>query len=382
MSLAFSTGVNALYVLALQVLALVSLDPADFGAYSIQYLAYALSSSICMSVISEAWLRRDLREGKKSGWSSYSAVLFYFCCAAGALTFLISLSVPYLSVVAWQGAVAVAASAYRTGARYYATRFHNNRYVLLGDLAGLIVTVVGWALVQLIAEHSLASMVSVWAAGALAAALFSRLPVVGNPSVVKTWAQDHGLHIKPLLRDSLLLDFGAVGTPLLLAPILGLADFGTYRAISNVSAPVRLVLTPIRPLLAAAPLAFHQSKAKALLNFVIALSFGALAWCCLAWLAQSNIDLGTLSALTAYAVPAAIFVAANFIGHFYYIVARAHATGRDLFAGRVAQTLLVTVLPLIGVVFAGLDGAIWLYTIATCLWSIIWVYQTFQRRPS
>ena len=42
-------------------------------------------------------------------------------------------------------------------------------------------------------------------------------------------------------------------------------------------------------------------------------------------LASSDLTLGTLTELTDYALPTAIYVAANFLGMYFYIVARSHS---------------------------------------------------------
>ena len=374
------TGVNALYVLALQVLALVTLEPSDYGAYSIQYLAFALASSVGTSLVSESWLRRDLHEKRRSSWADYSAVLGYLSLVAGLLVLAGSLLMPVLASSSWIGAVAVAASTYRVGARYYAVRLHQHKYVFAADIAGLIVTVGAWLAVLLVSTHSLQSMVAVWAVGAAASALFSRWPSIQRPRLVREWLREHKNHVKPLLRDSLLQDAGAVGTPYLLAPVLGLAAFGTYRAVSNVSAPVRLVLTPLRPSLASVPLATHRSFARIVSIVCGAAFFGVAAYVCLAWIRQSELNLGTLNELGPFALPTALYVAANFLGHYYYVPARAHSSGKALMTGRVFQTIIVIVLPIVGVVVAGLSGAIWAYATATFLWAVVWMVIVLRKR--
>ena len=373
-----STGVNALYVLALQVLALTTLDPESYGMYSIQYLTYALAASVCLSVLSEAWLRTDISTSYRSPWRDYSGVLMYVALAAGVVTLFGSLLISSLRGIAWLGAIAVAASTYRSGARYFALRVGLQRYVLMPDLLGLIATLLVWSFFLHQHVDSLTSMVAVWATGAVIAGLLSRLPTLRPPSVVRMWISVHRTQIGPLLRDSLLLDLGAIGTPYFLAPVLGLSSFGTYRAVSNTSAPVRFVLTPLRPVLSATPLTAHRSPVRGLVNLATGLIFGLGAFIFLSLFGSSGVQLGTLTQLAPFALPTAIYVSANFIGQYYYIVARGHSSGRSLLRGRIIQTLLVTILPIGGALLGGLAEVIWSYTAATVAWSAVWVLHVLR----
>jgi hypothetical protein len=170
-----------------------------------------------------------------------------------------------------------------------------------------------------------------------------------------------------------LLDLGAIGTPYILAPILGLASFGTYRAVSNISAPVRLVLTPLRPVLAGRPLVKHRSTAALGTSLVAATMFGLGAFAFLDLIGTLGADLGTLNDLAPFALPTGIYVAANFIGTYHYIVARGHLSGRLLMTGRLIQTALVTGLPVGFALRGGLSEAIWAFTFATVAWATAWV---------
>lgn len=371
--LATATGMNAIYVLALQVLALTSLESAEFAVYSIQYLAYAFSASLCLSIVSEAWLRSSTDSSQRAPWTDYSGMVVYLALAAGFVTLMGSLLLPALRDVALLGGLAVTASTYRAGARYFAVSVGQARYVLLPDLLALATTVGAWTLANHFEMNSLTSMIGAWTIGSVVAALSSRLPSPRPPSVVRTWVATHRAHIGPLLRESLLLDLGAIGTPYILAPILGLASFGTYRAVSNISAPVRLVLTPLRPTLAARPLAKHRSVSALGTSLAVATVFGLGAFAFLDLIGALGADLGTLNDLAPFALPTGIYVAANFIGHYYYIVARGHLSGRSLMTGRLIQTVLVTGLPVGFALRGGLNEVIWSFTFATVAWAATWV---------
>ncbi|MEV8252600.1 hypothetical protein AB0O95_01395 [Rhodoglobus sp. NPDC076762] len=368
-------------MLAVQVLALVTLSPADFGSFSIQYLAYALGASLSLSIVSEAFLRSEVRGKTVVEWRDYSSISLYLAAGMGVVTLGASYALEPLREVAVIGAVAVTASVYRGAARYFSIRRGETRGVLPGDLLGLIVSVSVWGALFAQGSRDLPMMSVAWAAGAVASALLSKWPRLLAPASVAGWWRQHSVHIRPLLKDSLLMDAGAIGTPYLLAPVLGLAQFGIYRAVSNVAAPVRLVLNPIRPQIAAAPLASQRSRRRFATIVVTSALFGAGAFAGLSVVGGLGIYLGSLSDLVAFALPTAVFVTANFLGHYFYIVARAHVDGRHLFRGRIVQTGLGIIVPVCGALLGGLDGAIWGFSSATLLSSIFWTILVLRATP-
>jgi hypothetical protein len=367
-----ATSLNAAFVLSVQLLGLVALRPADFGFFSLQYLFFALASSVCLSVVCEPWLRTDLHENHRSSWREYSSILFYLSLAAGIVTAIVSVTIPELRIVAATGAIAVAAGTYRSGARYHQVRMNRWSQVLRSDITGLVVTIVLWLVLRAVGERGLAGLSIAWAAGTFASCLLSSWPAIQHLRSIGAWITTHRRQIAPLLRDSTLMDLGAIGTPFAVAPLMGIANFGVYRAVSNVAAPVRLVLNPLRPTLAGAPLATLQVPRRVWASVGISVAFGLAAYGALRGIGALNIHLGSLSAVVSYAAPTALFVTANFLGHYYYIIARAHIRGGPMFVGRIVQTVLAIGLPLAGVALLGLPGAIWSYAIATCASSLTW----------
>ena len=347
-----ATVVNAVFVLFVQILGLVTLAPTAFGIFSIQYLFFALASSVCLSVVCEPWLRTDVHERHRSPWRDYSSFLLYFSLTAGLITVVASLIVPELRVVALTGSLAVIASIYRSGARYYQVRLNHWKPVLWSDTAGLIVTVASWLGSQVAGAPGLLSLSIAWALGALASAVLSPWPKVQGVSSIGEWIVMHKRHIGPLLRDSALTYLGGFGILFAIAPALGIANFGVYRAVSNVAAPVRLVLDPLRPTLAGAPLATQRSL----------MVIGAI-----------QIDLGSLTAVVTYAFPTALVVTANFLGLYYDIIMRAHMKGRTLLVARIVQAIISIPFPILGAILLGLPGAIWSYAISTMCSSLTWL---------
>jgi hypothetical protein len=367
-----ATGINAAFVLSVQILGLVALRPADYGFFSLQYLFFALATSVCLSVVCEPWLRTDLHEKHLSSWREYSSMLLYLSAAAGIVTAVVSVAIPELRVVAVIGAVAVMAGTYRSGARYHQVRRSLWKRVLRADIAGLVVTIGVWLGLRAAGERGLMGLSIAWAAGTFASCLLSPWPALQGIRSIGSWVKTHRRQIAPLLRDSTLMDLGAIGTPFAVAPLMGIANFGVYRAVSNVAAPVRLVLNPLRPTLAGAPLATLQVARRVWASVGVSIAFGAAAYAALRIVGALHIHLGSLSAVVTYAAPTALFVTANFLGHYYYIIARAHIRGGPMFFGRIVQTALAIVLPLAGVAVLGLPGAIWSYAIATCASSLTW----------
>lgn len=381
MRLVWATGVNALFTLAVQLVALIALSPAQFGAFSIQYLFFALSLSVALSFVSEPWLRVELRSGGGSDWRLYSSVSFYFALVAGLGALVLSLIVPPLRDVAVLGAIAVAASAYRASARYYSLRRGDYRGVLPGDIGGLAGYAVGVVVLLILGASGLVPVIAAWALGALASALLSRLPKLGPPSLLRVWVHEHRSDITLLLRDSLFMDLGAIGAPYLLAPAMGLADFGIYRAVSNIAAPVRLVLGPIRPRIAARPLAAHRRPRAVVLVVGVSVLFGVAAFAALLVLDAVGFELGALAGLLPYALPAAIFVGSGFAGNYFYVVARATASGRRLLIGRAVQTVLAVGLPLGGMLAFGLEGAIWGVSLSSAISAVVWTVLALRGVP-
>ena len=107
---------------------------------------------------------------------------------------------------------------------------------------------------------------------------------------------------------------------------------------------------------------------------------GLLAGIVLVVISVSHLKLGTLSSLSVYAIPTALFVCANMFGHTYYMLARQHSPTRVIVVARVVQTGVGVLLPLVGVFTLGLAGAIWGYALATVLSGSFWAYSVISRR--
>ncbi|AZH79636.1 hypothetical protein CSX12_14900 [Microbacterium sp. Y-01] len=359
----------AVATLSVQVLGLVTLAPADFGLFSIVYLAGAFALSLALSLICEAATRS--RAGVPAAWSDFSGASTEFAlifAAAGGLVVAVTPSplAPYW----WLVALAIGGSAYRSTARFYAVENRDTRGSVLGDVVGAVVAIALCAVTLLLHGGELAWVLGTWAASSVAAAAFSRWPALSRPGALVRWVRERRAAIAPLVRDSLIMDASSIGTPYALAPILGVGPFGVYRAVSNVAAPVRLLLNPIRPRIARLRMSLTTVTAVIAGGVVL----GAAAAGVLLLLSQTSWPLGTLRDLVPFAVPTAVFVMANMVGHTFYIVSRLRASRGDLLAARLVQTALGVVGPLLGALLGGLSGAIWAYALSTLLSSLYWLF--------
>lgn len=377
---AASSVANAVYVLAIQIAALFMLEPRDFGVFSLAYLAFALTSSVAMSTISEAWLRREAGSSTAGSWRDYAGASMYLSLASGAVALVIFLLVGPLRDVAVVGALAVAASTYRVSARYYVVKTGGPRAGIPGDVIGtvaLAVALVGWLLTV---GSGLVSIMVAWAVGALASALGTRVPPIQGPAVLVRWVSEHRREVRALLGDSVITNITAIGTPIVLAPILGITRFGIYRALGNVAAPVRLLVLPLAPVIASRPVQSHFGLRWGSMYIGLSLGLGLGAATVLFGIQAADFNVGVLGALSEFWLPAGVFVSANFFGHLTSIIARAHLLTRELIRGRIVQMVFGVSLPIAGAVLFGLSGALWGLAMSATLSSCWWILALARHR--
>jgi len=368
---ALATALNAVATLAPQLVALVLLDPHLFGRFSVAYLVYAFGVSLTLSIVAEPWHLRSL-EGSTASWASFAAAGGCVALPIGAATYGGALVVGDSPALGGIVASAVAIAVWRSGVRYFLVQQKALLRANLFDL--LFVAVFAAALVAALlggAERLFAIYLS-WAGAGLLSLVALPLPTKLPHSPVG-WIREYAPEIRRLLGDSLLMDIGAIFVPMLLAPLLGTIAFGTYRALSNMAAPVRLVLNPLRPQIMARRNASRAASAR-MFRWVLAggLILSLAAGSVLLVIEGLNIHIGVLNSLAPYALAVAATVFCNFIGHYSYIRARGRFTTRGLLLSRVVQTVLVSVLPIAGVLAGGLAGAIIGSTLANVGIAIMW----------
>ncbi|WP_431245438.1 hypothetical protein [Leifsonia xyli] len=299
------------------------------------------------------------------------------------MTALILLLIPGYQGLAAVSGLAVGTATYRVGARYFAMHHREYRWVVPADFANVLVLVVGWGLFLFARESfSLTTVMVVWAASSVVSAALSRPATGYAPRLIPSWLRTHNHEIKTLLGDSVLLDASGIGTPYALIPILGVNGFGVYRALSNVSGPVKLLLTPVRPLFAGVD-ARGFARARSVALFVgLSAVIGAVCYAAIVVLELTGLQIGTLTALTDYAWEAGVFVGATFLNGVYYLLARTHFSRRRLLSARAATSLTGIVLPIAGGLLFGIHGAIIAVTITTVVIAVVWIVLLFGQTKS
>lgn len=368
-----STMANALSSLAPQVLALVLLSPADFGHFSFTYLAYALGISLSLSIVAEPWHLRSLA-GTQSSWSDFAAVSAILATTLGLLAWLAAALIDSPALLGPVVAIAIAIGIFRASARYYLVQQNRPGRASTFDLTFVGLLVISMPISLSLHTGALGGIYIGWATAGVAS-LFLLPPLRLADASPQTWLRRHARHIRRLLTDSILMDIGAIFTPAVIAPTLGAAAFGTYRAISNVSAPVRLILNPLRPTITEQRDAGAHSRARIFrLAFAGGLVLAVAASAVLLMIGTLGLQVGVLNSLIPFIPAVAMTLWANFIGHYCYIRARSRFSDRALISTRIAHTAVVSLLPLTGAFFYLLEGAIWGSAIASIVVAALWAW--------
>lgn len=372
MPLVVSAGSGALYSALTPLLALLLLKPADYGLFSIVYLIYAFGISLQYSVISEAWARVRLAGGHTATWSQYSRSLIGLSFLIGMASLVTALLMPPLLPAAAFLGIASLLAVYQNGTRYYRVAEETYKRVIVSDIAGIAFFTAGVIVASGLPPLQRVSIA--WTLGALAAVVPLGLPSVRRRYGLLAWVRSHRSAIGPLLSDSLLMDAGAIGTPFLLAGLLGPARFGVYRAVSNVALPVRLLVEPMRPAIGRSGRTVLFSATGLLTVGGVTLGMSLAAYFALiAVVPALPFSVGTLTALVPYAAAASVFVAGNLVGSVYYILCRTNSTHAQILTGRFIQTGLVIVFPIAGFLVQDLAGAIWGFSVSAVISAAVWM---------
>lgn len=364
--------VGSLAQVVTPIVALLTLGARDFGEFSLVYLLYAWGLSVQLSVCSEpftrglvrARVRADGADRYRSVSTSLAAATALVCGVTGALVW-------GGAVAGALGALAAFASVVRAGDRY-------RRVVergLAGPVAGDAVFLVVFATTAVLSAGSLSGVEGVlvpWAVAAVTTSAVASRPRLPRRGDLTSWRREHGAHIRPLLKESLVLDASSVGGAYLLVPLLSVTGFGIYRAVSNVATPVRLVTEALRPL-ASRPLGPRATQVFLVGLTAAGVLAGVAAWAALVAVDHYGWDLGVVVELRDHAIGTAVFVGASLVGAMTYYRARVWASPRQLWRGRLAQSGTALAMPLVGAWAGGLDGAIAGTAAATVLGALVWV---------
>ncbi|WP_312181693.1 hypothetical protein [Arthrobacter sp.] len=380
--LLLQTACGALASALVPILALLTLDAAEYGIFSLGYLMFAFGWSLELSVICDTWARSIRKQMLPNGWREVSHALLQLCFFAGILGGLVVFFVFGQTANAIAMGLAVLFNLYRLGGRFFTAASAHPGRAAVSDALTVVVFIASWTVGLLLGHSDLLPFSVAWALSNLVGALVFLPPRGGRPYGIGSWIRSHGKTIKPLLTDSVLLDVGAIVVPTLFAPALGPANFGIYRGIASVATPVQLLLDPLRPVLSQVP-AKTSSSTKVLAGVLGAAAVLSAA-CYLVLVAavpRTFLSATVLGSVAAFALPASLFVASNLFGHFFYVCARGQLEPRRLYTGRVFQTVLSVLLPTVGLLANGLSGAIWGFTFASVASSVFW-YVLLKRQAT
>lgn len=370
---------GAIFASLTPIAALLVLQPGDYGLFSIIYLIAAFGISLQYSVVSEAWARKSRAVAASDTWREYSGSLTVLSLLVALAAAIVAIAVPDLMSLAAILGAAVLCMVFRNGSRYHAMANGSIQAAVRSDVIGTLAFFGG-----LFASLSLGDIDQIaiaWLAGGIAATIALRLPSLRWGSGLISWCRSNGKQIKPLLADSLIMDAGAIGTPFLLAGFMGPKDFGIYRAVSNAALPVRLLVDPMRPVIGRMSAVQIVDRRPLILLGCTTLVLSSACFAILEWgLPALTFDLGTLSSLTPHAAATAVFVAGSFLGTVFYISCRTNCLPREIIFGRVAQTILVISMPILGYAWFALSGAIWGFSLSSALSAVIWALLVVRSR--
>jgi len=255
---------------------------------------------------------------------------------------------------------AVMFAAYRAQARYFAAAMRNIRHVVPADAVSVLVTLMTWLLLRP-SEGGLTALCFAWLAGSAAATALSLRPFMLSPAALGGWFRTYWRSIRVLWAESSILDLANYAVPYTLAATLDMAHLAVYLAASSLLVPVRLVLVPMRPIVAKHEQNWHAHPARIAVVVGGGVFLGLLAYACLLCINSLGlVPKSTIHAIaTSYAVAMGVFVSVNFVSTYFYYVARVYAPARALLLRRVVTSSLAIVVPLLAAFFLGLSGALW-----------------------
>jgi hypothetical protein len=364
-----SSLTNALVTVALQGAALLLLTPAGYGQFSARFLIFALGLSVSYSVITDVWART----GHEAPWSSYGGALLWFTGIVAVLAVVVLLLLQTGTAGSLWFGVGVALAVFRHGSRYFASYTDSWREVVIADAVGVVVFFTALLLALPRVETFVAISIA-WATSSLAAILVSGRGGFAVPAVLARWVRGNRRQIAGLWVDTALLDLGNIATPFVLFPLMSNVAFGTYRGVSSAAVPARLVLAPLRAQIGRNEHSWFRTRTTFAGSVGLGLGLGAVVGLAVWVVGGSPVFASTiLPRLVPFAAAAALFTAASTVSYFYYIGARTHLTLRGLRAGRIFESCVMTLGPLLGFVVAALPGAVWGYAIASVVNTGWWV---------
>lgn len=367
-----SAAAHALLAALPQLLALIVLPLSDYGAFSIAYLVYAWALSLGLSLVMEPWSRSGASTDETTR-AGFNGLLLVLAASAGCV-------VGVLTAVAFRGPMAVVSSVSAVagylvwaGVRYM--QIVRGRVLVVAIMetlavaAMLLTALVGFVFLPSVTPTT--AFFATWGAPGcflLVGGVVLQVHVLGNPL---RWARDMRNQIATLLPDSLLMDLGAIGVPMGLAPVLGGGGIAVYRAIANASFPGRILISALRPNV-------HRISRARWRSFrfhafvVVGSALIAAGIVLTIKLAASLIGAAVLLELSGRPWQVLLFSIANFYSSVLYVGSRSICSGGSLMTGRLIHTMLAIVFPVLGVFAFGLEGAVWGLVVSVLGASAVW----------
>ena len=378
---AIAVAANGIAVLGPPLVTVLTVDAETYGFFSLVYIVYSLGSTLVVSVVSDAAARSSESSRILRSKRSYIPPVTHISLIVGVVALVLCLAVPELRSSAIPAPLAIGASTYRLGARYQ--EVYTGRYpvALRADLAMAIGLLVGWPLFSiLLGGPSALVAFSSWAFAGFSSLLLGTKPEFGTRACLPNWYSARKREIRPLLGEAMFTEVTAVLGPLVLIPMLDVAKFGVYRATFNVAAPMRAMFSAIRPTIAARRLEELASRRVfAVLAIACAMSGGG-AYVALRLIGMLGWFGGAIQELAVHALPVSLYVTSSVFYTFWYLVARKHASTRNLLMARVCQSFLLVACPAFGAWIFALEGAIWGVFSAMLTSGIVWLAATLWRQ--
>ncbi|MFJ6042637.1 MATE family efflux transporter [Brachybacterium paraconglomeratum] len=338
-----------------QFYAMFALDPGRFGVLVLVYIPLSVGNSAVYSLVCEPWAVAGAPAKTKA---DYDMVLFLLSAVTGTTSLVVGIALGEPLVGVLMG-VAVACSVQRLGSRYASVLRERRRYISPPDSVGLGALAAGLVVVTALGP-TLMAIATAWCISALVAASLSEpMSLPASFGSARRWVSTHWSSSRVLLADAALTEAGTVGIPLLLAPVMGVAQFGVFRAAASVTAPVRIMLNPLRPYLAKQPLAQVASIRVTLLALAFSTVAGTGACLALLLVRRSTLLEGSvIVALSNHAIVVGLFVLLYSASVFSYYVLRVHVGGGRLIRYRILQLVVQFAGPIAGYFLGGVSGAI------------------------
>ena len=375
------TGIlaNGASLFASQILALVLLSPQEYGYYALGFVCLGFVISAAQSLVIDVGM-----SARGVEWAGYSSATVTLSLASGLsiCAALLALDSAKGFVVAF--GVGSTAAIYRQCARGYLVIRGEWAKILTSDTAALSVSIAAIVLISVgFMPATLDAVTWAWGVGAIVASMASFLAPVLSVRAGGRWIRGHRERIRDLYAESLVMDVAVLAAPLIVSRLLTTASFGTFRASMSVLFRVRLVLTASRPVLmdAAARLLRSRRAPWVILGASASagIAMGYTARIAASFEALNGSVLGTLGPYASLVGVMAFGQVVGFVGN---MVCRARLSGRQLLRFRVADSLQMVVLPVLGALVGGLMLAVQGLAVAMLISAGLWTAGMARARHS